>query len=126
MEKIQSKPFFVSSENEWEELGNGISRQIIGYDNQLMAVKVKFDKGAVGTPHSHFHSQVTYVVEGSFRMRIGEEWKTINKGDAFYCEPDVEHEAECLEDGMLIDTFGPARMDFLDGSKPAYLTGKKD
>ncbi|NLR94416.1 MULTISPECIES: cupin domain-containing protein [Flammeovirga] len=124
MEKIQSQAFFVSSENEWEELGNGIKRQIIGYDNQLMAVKVLFEKGAVGTPHEHFHSQVTYCVSGSFKMRIGDQEKVINAGDAFYCEPHVEHEALCLEDGMLIDTFGPARMDFLDGSKPAYLVGK--
>jgi len=36
----------------------------MGYDGQLMMVKVEFEKGAVGTLHEHYHSQATYVADG--------------------------------------------------------------
>ena len=45
MERTGSKAFIFESETPWEELGGGVRRQILGYDGQLMAVKVVFDKG---------------------------------------------------------------------------------
>ena len=45
----------------------------MAYDGQLMMVKVKFDKGAVGTMHEHYHSQATYVVSGKFELTIGDK-----------------------------------------------------
>jgi hypothetical protein len=33
----------------------------------------------------------------------------------------VPHEAEALEDTVVIDIFSPPREDFLSGVKPAYL-----
>jgi hypothetical protein len=47
---MASEKFIKSSEN-WEDLGGGVSRQFQGWDNQIMMVKVKFEKGAVGSPH---------------------------------------------------------------------------
>ena len=40
----------------------------MGYDGQIMLVKVLFEKGAVGQPHEHFHSQSTYIVSGVFEV----------------------------------------------------------
>ena len=45
----------------------------MAYDGQLMMVKVQFETGAVGTPHTHYHSQATYVASGRFMLTIGEE-----------------------------------------------------
>lgn len=42
---------FISGEKAWEPAGEGVTRQIMGYDGQVMLVKVKFEKGAIGTPH---------------------------------------------------------------------------
>lgn len=39
----------------------------MGYDGQLMIVKVKFEKGAVGPLHEHYHSKATYVAIGNDR-----------------------------------------------------------
>ena len=110
---------------EWEELGGGVSRKILGFDNQIMMVLVKFEKGALGTPHHHFHTQATYVAEGSFEFWIDGEKKVITVGDGVYIEPNLVHSAVCLEAGMLIDTFSPIREDFMDGSGVSYF-GKKD
>jgi quercetin dioxygenase-like cupin family protein len=45
--------FFKNSDIHWNELGDGIRRKVVGHTPQLMSVIMEFDKGAVGTPHSH-------------------------------------------------------------------------
>lgn len=97
----------------WENPGPGIKRQIMGYDGQLMMVKVVFEEGAVGTMHEHYHSQATYVASGKFELTIGEEKRILEAGDGYYVAPDVLHGCMCLEAGILIDTFSPMRADFL-------------
>ena len=52
--KTVSKRFQIEKEMGWENPGPGIRRQIMGYDGQLMMVKVDFEKGAVGTIHEHY------------------------------------------------------------------------
>jgi quercetin dioxygenase-like cupin family protein len=110
---IRSNEFQFENEVPWEDLGNGIHRQVYGYDDTLMLVKAKFIEGAVGTLHEHHHSQVTYVDSGVFEMAIGDEKKIIRKGDGYYVPPHVLHGCVCLEPGILIDAFSPHREDFL-------------
>ena len=109
----KSAKFIVSSDLPWEDVGGGLSRQIMGYDGQLMMVKVKFGKGSIGVLHEHFNSQSSFVVSGIFEVSIGGEKKILKAGDGFYLEPDILHGAVCLEEGILIDTFSPMRLDFL-------------
>ena len=97
----------------WENIGNGIQRQLYGYDNKIMMVKVKFEKDAVGQLHQHFHSQVTYVESGVFEMTINGEKKIIKTGDGYYVPSQMVHGIVCLEAGMLVDAFSPMREDFL-------------
>lgn len=110
---MQSNLFQFDSETPWEDLGNGIQRQIYGYDKQIMLVKAKFETGAVGALHEHYHSQVTYVESGVFEMTIGDEKKIIKKGDGYYVPPHAVHGCVCLEPGVLIDVFSPHREDFI-------------
>ena len=110
---IQGSIFQFESEVPWESPAPGIQRQLFGYDDKVMLVKVKFEKDAVGALHSHPHSQVTYVESGSFEMTIGDEIKTIKKGDGYYVPPHIVHGIVCLEPGLLIDVFSPVREDFL-------------
>ena len=109
----QSNLFQIENDISWEDLGNGIQRQIYGYDDKVMLVKVKFEKDAVGQLHQHPHTQVTYVESGVFEMTIGDEKKIIKKGDGFYVPSNAVHGIVCLEEGMLVDVFAPLREDFL-------------
>ena len=120
-----SEKYILTKGMEWEELGGGVSRKFLGYDNQIMMVLVKFEKGALGSPHSHFHTQTTYVVSGSFEFEIDGVKQIVKEGDGVYIEPNLVHSAVCLEAGMLIDTFSPVREDFLSGVGPSYF-GDKD
>lgn len=123
--KRNSEKYILTKELEWEALGGGVSRKFLGYDNQIMMVSVKFEKGALGTPHSHFHTQATYVVSGKFEFEIDGVKQVVSAGDGVYIEPNLVHGAVCLEAGELIDTFSPVREDFLTGEGVSYF-GDKD
>ncbi|AUS05301.1 cupin domain-containing protein [Pseudotamlana carrageenivorans] len=120
-----SEKYVITKDMEWEELGGGVSRKFLGYDNQIMMVSVKFEKGALGAPHQHFHTQATYVVSGKFEFEIDGVKQIVEAGDGVYIEPNLLHSAVCLEEGQLIDTFSPVREDFLTGEGPSYF-GDKD
>ena len=111
--QTKSKNFILANETEWEVAGNGMRRQIMGYDGQLMLVKVEFEKGAIGNGHAHYHSQSTYVVSGIFEFHVDGIKQVVKAGDGIYIAPDVFHGATCLEAGVLIDVFSPMREDFL-------------
>ncbi len=112
--KTCSEPFMFESQTEWEQTSDkGVTRQVMGYNGQVMMVKVKFEKGASGAAHTHYHTQVTYVVSGKFEFTIGGKTKVVSAGDTLYMEPDVKHGCKCLEAGLLIDCFSPMRETFL-------------
>jgi quercetin dioxygenase-like cupin family protein len=110
---LESKIFQIAQEIKWEDLGNGIKRQIFGYDDRVMMVKVKFEQGAIGVLHQHHHTQITYVESGVFETTIGDEKTVLKKGDGFYAPSNVIHGVVCIEPGILVDTFSPHREDFL-------------
>lgn len=122
--KRQSDKYIITKGMDWEDLGGGVSRKFLGFDNQIMMVKVKFEKGALGSPHHHFHTQVTYCAEGKFEFEIDGHKKIVSGGDGVYIQPNLLHSAKCLEPGILIDVFSPVREDFLDGSGVAYFGDK--
>lgn len=109
----QSARFIHADPAQVEDLGGGIRRQILGYGPELMAVRVWFEKGAVGEQHAHHHSQTSYVESGRFLATIDGEDRELGPGDGFFVKPHEMHGAVCLEAGVLIDMFSPARADFL-------------
>jgi len=114
MSTEQSRIFQNQHELTWEVIDNGIERQVFGYNKELMMVKVKFEKGALGAMHSHPHVQTSYVASGSFELTIGNEKKILKEGDGYFVPPHVMHGCVCIEAGMLIDAFSPLREDFLN------------
>ena len=105
--------FVFNDDVKLTDLGGGVSRKILSYNDQLMSVEVHFEKGAIGAVHTHPHVQISYVLEGSFEANIGGEVKIIKKGDTYITESDVPHGVVCLEAGVLLDIFTPKRADFL-------------
>ena len=104
----------LGAETPKEAVGDGLNRQIFGYNDSIMLVRVEFDVGAVGAVHSHPHSQVAYVESGEFDVMIDGVETRLGPGDSFYVEPHLDHGAVCRKAGVLIDVFSPVREDFLD------------
>ncbi|QIM68017.1 cupin domain-containing protein [Basfia succiniciproducens] len=105
--------FVYNREIPLDDLGGGVQRKILAYSENIMSVEVHFEKGAIGSLHSHSHEQLTYVLSGSFEFTIGDETKIVNAGDVLYKQPNVMHGCVCLEKGVLLDTFTPMRKDFI-------------
>ncbi len=110
---LSNKALISDSDIDWEDLGAGVRRKIMAYDDNLMLVKVDFEKNAIGTIHNHPHLQMSYVAKGSFEVTVGHDKKILNEGDVFFAPTLIFHGVVCLEPGLLIDIFNPHRADFL-------------
>ena len=117
MEELKGKQFIADRELPWEELGGGLKRKVMAYDDNLMMVKVAFEKGGVGALHHHLHTQMSYVESGEFEITIGGREQVLRQGDVYYVPPHVVHGALCLAAGTLVDIFTPMREDFVNISK---------
>jgi quercetin dioxygenase-like cupin family protein len=105
--------FIKDADLTWEQVGEGIKRKIMSYDERLMLVKVAFETGGIGAVHQHHHTQITHVESGVFEVEIDGEKQMLKTGDGFYIPPNVWHGAVCIEAGVLIDVFSPMREDFI-------------
>ena len=113
-----SDSFLLGSEMPVETVDDGVRRQILGFDDSIMMVRVEFDEGGEGYIHSHPHSQVTYVERGEFEVTIDGKARLLKAGDAFRVPNHADHGAVCKKAGVLIDVFSPVREDFLtDGQQ---------
>ena len=97
----------------YTELGGGLRRKILSYDEKMMAVEVSFDEGAIGAMHSHPHSQISYVLSGKFEATVDGVTKIIEAGDTYVTSPNTPHGVVCIEKGVLLDVFAPMRKDFI-------------
>jgi len=63
-------------------------------------------------PHSHTSSQISYMLKGKLRMRIGDEESVLSPGEIGYVPPNIEHSIESLDEYVLVlDIFSPPRPD---------------
>ncbi len=112
--KSTSDAFIFSGDVPLEDVGEGLTRQVLGYEQSLMVARVTFETGAEGYVHAHPHSQVSYVESGEFDVYIDGVERRLGPGDSFYVRPNLEHGAVCRKAGVLLDVFSPVRADFLD------------
>ena len=96
-----------------QDLGGGTTRRILSWNEQLMAVEVGFETGAVGAEHTHPHTQCSYVLSGKFAYTVEGETAELNQGDSIIVPSGSLHGTTCLEAGTLLDIFTPCRKDFL-------------
>jgi quercetin dioxygenase-like cupin family protein len=106
------KIFSIAEDTVWIEVEPGNRRAVLSERPELMLVAFSFDKGAVGAPHSHPHTQVSYVAKGEFDVTVDGETSRLRRGDSFIVAPNLTHGVLALEEGLLIDTFTPRRNDF--------------
>lgn len=111
--KRQSKAIMLGEQTPRESVGEGLTRQLFGYDDSILMARVEFEAGAVGEIHAHTHSQVSYVQSGEFDVYIDGVETRLGPGDSFYIKPNLDHGAVCRTAGVLLDVFSPVREDFL-------------
>ncbi len=106
-----------------EQLKPDLGRRLVTGE-RLMLAQIYLEKGAIVPRHSHENEQLTYVLEGTLRLWLGEdddeEVFDVRAGEVLHIPPHVPHRAEALENTLDVDVFCPPRQDWLDGSD-AYL-----
>ena len=107
------QPYTRPEDTVWTEADTGNRRAVLSHRPEMMLVAFRFDEGAVGAPHSHPHTQVSYVAEGAFDVTIDGVTTRLSAGSSFIVAPNLVHGVVALAPGLLIDTFTPRRDDFL-------------
>lgn len=104
-----------------EKLTDKISRRII-VGVRVMLVRWEFKAGGVAAKHSHPHEQVVMMISGRLRLVVGDTETIMRPNDVVVVPSGTPHEAEALEDTVVLDIFSPPREDFLTNDLPSYLT----
>ncbi|MCX7787310.1 MAG: cupin domain-containing protein [Spirochaetes bacterium] len=96
---------------EGNTLPAGMSRQAITLGDVMLALHEAFPKLKCNA-HRHSSAQITYMLKGKLRMRIGTEEQVIGPGEFAYVPPNMEHSIESLDEYVLaLDIFSPPRTD---------------
>jgi quercetin dioxygenase-like cupin family protein len=106
-----------------EQLKPDLGRRLVTGERMMLA-HVYLRQGAIVPRHAHDNEQLTYILDGTLRLWLGEdgdeEMFDVRAGEVLHIPPHVPHRAEALEDTLDVDIFCPPRADWLDGSD-AYL-----
>ena len=108
-----------------ERLKGTITRHLVTGERMMIA-QIFLKKGSVVPRHQHENEQITYVLEGALRFRLGKDGSQqvdVRSGEILTIPSNLPHTAEALEDTLDVDIFDPPRQDWLDGND-AYLRGK--
>jgi unsaturated pyranuronate lyase len=105
-----------------EDVHDRLSRRLITGD-QLMLAHVYLKKGCVVPKHSHMNEQLTYILEGALRFRVGDDGTeeiVVRAGEVLHLPGNVPHEAHALEDTLDVDVFYPPREDWLNEDRQLF------
>lgn len=91
--------------------GQGILMQNLGRGSLMNGLHWNMEDGAVVDWHSHPAEQFGYVIEGGFKIWLGEEEYEIHKGDCYFVPPNVLHKFIALGETEAIDLFNPIKED---------------
>jgi quercetin dioxygenase-like cupin family protein len=99
-----------------ERVNDMLDRRLITGDRMMLA-HVYLRKGCIVPKHAHENEQLTYILEGALRFKLGEDQKeelVVAAGEVLHIPSNLPHEAEALEDTLDVDVFSPPRADWLN------------
>jgi quercetin dioxygenase-like cupin family protein len=99
-----------------ERVNDMLDRRLITGDRMMLA-HVYLKKGCIVPKHAHENEQLTYILEGALRFKLGEDQKevlVVSAGEVLHIPSNLPHEAEALEDTLDVDVFSPPRADWLN------------
>lgn len=97
------------------EMVPGIFRTTLAYNDDVMMCRFFMKKGARIDLHAHVPSQNGYVISGtvSFFTEGHARDFVARAGDGYVFGPHEKHGADVLEDSVVVETFAPARPEYL-------------
>jgi quercetin dioxygenase-like cupin family protein len=94
-----------------KEIRLGFFGKMVHGDKSTLAFW-EIKKGSELEEHHHSHEQITHILEGELKMKIGGEEYLLTPGTVHVISSNVPHSAIALTDCKVIDSFSPAREDY--------------
>ena len=102
----------------------GMSRRAVIVGDTMLALHEAFPDLKC-KPHCHPSSQITYMLKGKLRMRIGGDERVLLPGEFAFVPANVEHSIESLEEYVLaLDVFQPYRKDIAERLEELHAQGR--
>jgi quercetin dioxygenase-like cupin family protein len=83
------------------------------FGEKTLMCEFHLQNGSLLPRHSHPNEQTGYMISGRMRFTIGAETYDVKPGDSWCIAANIEHNAELLEDSVIIEVFSPVRSDYL-------------
>lgn len=95
-------------------ISKGFTAQMFHTESMTLAY-VDVEAGAELPEHSHFHEQVSNMLEGEFEFILGGEKMLLRAGECLVIPSNVPHSGRALTHCRILDVFQPVREDFSKG-----------
>ena len=96
------------------EMVPGLNFQPVLGENLLVNF-VSFAAHTEAPRHWHDEEQISFVIDGELEFEVGEEKRTVRRGEAIVIPPNVPHAARTYDGTCLeVDVFHPPRQGVLD------------
>lgn len=105
--------FGKASREGYRELLEGVRIKTLVHGEHTTMAEFRMRAGARLPLHSHVHEQTGYLVSGCFRLSVEGRSRLLRPGDSWCVPSHVPHEAEVLEDCLLMEVFSPRREEYL-------------
>lgn len=100
------------SDKNFYEVAEGIRIKTLVLGASTLMSEFKLSKDAVIPLHSHPYEQTGYLISGKIILHIEEEKYDMKKGDSWCIKENSPHQAEVLEDSIVLEVFSPPREDY--------------
>ena len=104
--------FIYRDKIETIDMEGGVIRQYLGEGQNMNVQHWNMADNSVVKLHKHSQEQFGYVIQGGFKMIVGDETSELKAGDAYFIPPDVLHEFTAVGETEAIDIFSPVKKDF--------------
>lgn len=99
----------------WQQIGPGQRRKVL-HNDRITMMWLELDPAPLQPQvltHYHPHDQITILVEGQARVRLGEEERVVGPGAAYVAPSNVHHGLQPLSSRVVVvECFTPTREDF--------------
>jgi quercetin dioxygenase-like cupin family protein len=96
-----------------EQLNAATARRYLTAERVTIA-RFELKRGGVVARHSHENEQVSCVLSGLLKFKLGGQEVLVGAGENLQIPSWLEHEVEILEDTLVIDVFSPVRQDWIE------------
>lgn len=105
--------FYKRAEGGYRQMLPGIQVKTLVYGERSLLAEFHLAGGADLPRHQHPQEQVGYMISGRMRFTIGETTHDVGPGDSWCIAGGVEHQAQVLEDAVVVEVFAPRREDLM-------------